>query len=245
MNKIKCAIIDDEPYTASVLEAYISELDTLELVGTFYNPIDALVYLQRYHVDLVFMDIMLPKVTGEAFLKLLPSRPKVIFLSSSKKRWIPGSDQNILDCLFKPIAFEAFLNGIDRVYAAIPPALRRRIVRKRKPARHNRGPFVYLFSAKTTVKVFLNEVIYIEGVRNYSRIKTTDREIVVFQGIAAIDERLMGRGFIKIHRAFIVPIAKITAFTSSTVEIGIHILPVSAPYRKQLTGLIKEGLKKI
>ncbi|MCF0070189.1 LytTR family DNA-binding domain-containing protein [Dyadobacter sp. CY261] len=234
-NKIKCLIIDDEPYTAHILEAYISELESLELVGTFYDAVDALRYLQQHKVDLLFLDIMLPKITGEAFLRLLPSRPRVVFLAAKKKRWRPGDDDYILHCLAKPIAFEDFLESIDRCYAAMPTVEWRGIPARARRASESRGPFAYLFSAKTTVKVFFNEVLYIEGVKNYAKIKTTEKEIVVYQGLSAIEARLVGKGFMRIHRSLIVAIDKITAFNGYMIEIDAHILPVSTPYRGDVT----------
>lgn len=242
MNKIKCVIIDHEPYTVSMLEAYVGELDELLLVGTFYNPIDALMYLQNHHVDLIFIDIMLPKVTGEAFLKLVPSRPKVIFLAARRQRWQSGANENVLDCLIKPIAYEDFLHSVQRCYTAIPPKLRRALPRKGRRSSRKRGPFVYMLSGSSTVKIFLNEVLYIESVRSYARVKTVETEIIVYQGLAAIESQLSSRGFLRIHRSFLVAVAKITGFTDCMVEIGVHILPVSAPYRGQLTKMIHANL---
>jgi DNA-binding LytR/AlgR family response regulator len=238
-------IIDDEPYTASILESYIRELDSLEHVGTFYHAIDALMYLQQHKIDLLFLDIMLPKVTGDAFLRMLPCRPRVVFLSNKKRRWVPGDDDYILGCLVKPIAFEDFLESIDRCYATIPPVVKRGFQSKSRKMVANPGPFVFLFSGKTVVKVFLREVLYIEGVKNYAKIKMTDREINVYQGLAAIEERLAGKGFMRIHRSLIVAISKITAFNDQMIEIDTHILPVSAPYRGKVARLIQAGIKNV
>ncbi|WP_353719433.1 LytTR family DNA-binding domain-containing protein [Dyadobacter sp. 676] len=245
MNKIKCLIIDDEPHAASILEAYISELESLELVGVFYHAVDALMYLQRHKIDLLFLDVMLPKVTGDAFLRLLPARPKVIFLSNKRKRWSRGGDDHILDLLVKPVAFEAFLEGIERYYATVPPLTRRAIQSKAKKASRNRGPFIYLFSGKVTVKIFLDEVLYIEGVKNYVKFRTTEREIVVHQGMTAIESRMAEHGFMRIHRSLIVATDKITAFGDTTIEIGAHILPVSAPYREKVQRLSRAAAENV
>lgn len=245
MSRIKCLIID-EPYASSVLESYIGELDSLEHVGTFYHAIDGLMYLQQNKIDLLFLDIMLPKVTGEAFLKLLPCRPRVIFLSEKKKRWRRGDDDYILDCLVKPITFESFLASIDHYFAAVPPPLMKRSSSaRRKRSAPDRGPFIYLFSGRTAVKVFLDEVLYVEGVKNYTKIKTTEKEMIVYQGLTAIEERFAGRGFMRVHRSLMVAINKITAFSEQTIEVATHILPVSAPYRRQVARLIRAGLKDV
>lgn len=195
MSRIKCLIID-EPYASSVLESYIGELESLEHVGTFYHAIDGLMYLQQNKIDLLFLDIMLPKVTGEAFLELLPCRPRVIFLSDRKKRWRRRNDKYIIDCLVKPITFESFLASIDRYYAAVPqPVMKRGSPGRRRRPAPDRGPFIYLFSGRSVVKVFLDEVLYIEGVKQYTKIKTTEKELIVYQGLTAIEERIAGRGF--------------------------------------------------
>jgi DNA-binding LytR/AlgR family response regulator len=245
MSRIKCLIIDDEPYTASILESYISELDSLEHVGTFYHAIDGLMYLQQNKIDLLFLDIMLPKVTGEAFLRMLPCRPRVVFLSNKKKRWAPGADNYILGCLVKPVAFEDFLESIDRCYATIPPVVKRSFQSKPRKAAPDLGPFVYLFSRKSAVKIFLREVLYIEGVKKYVKIKTAEREIVVYQGLAEIEGRLAGKGFMRIHRSLIVAVNKITAFNEQMIEIDTHILPVSAPYRGKVARLIRMGIRNV
>ncbi|MGG7664831.1 LytR/AlgR family response regulator transcription factor [Dyadobacter sp. BHUBP1] len=245
MSRIKCLIID-EPYASSVLESYIGEVDSLEHVGTFYHAIDGLMYLQQNKIDLLFLDIMLPKVTGEAFLKLLPCRPRVIFLSEKKKRWRRSDDDYILDCLVKPITFESFLASIDCYFAAVPPpVMKRNSSTRRKRSAPDRGPFIYLFSGRSAVKVYVNEVLYVEGVKKYTKIKTTEKEMIVYQGLTAIEERFAGRGFMRVHRSLIVAINKITAFTEHTVEVATHILPVSAPYRRQVARVIRAGLRNV
>ncbi|SEJ00339.1 two component transcriptional regulator, LytTR family [Dyadobacter sp. SG02] len=244
MSRIKCLIIDDEPHTASVLESYIGELDKLEHVGTFYHAIDGLMYLQRNKIDLLFLDILLPKVTGEAFLRMLPCRPRVILLSNKKRKWVPGDDDYILGCLVKPVAFEDFLEHIERCFAAIPAVKRSSRTRgKRKAA--DRGPFIFLFSGKSVVKVFLQEVIYIEGVRNFAKIRTAEKEITIYQGMSSIETHFAGKGFMRIHRSLIVAIDRVTAFSGQTIEIGTHILPVSAPYRERVARTIRAGLRDV
>jgi len=145
----------------------------------------------------------------------------------------------------KPIGFEAFLRSIDRCYAAMPPVTRRGPIQKRRRTTPSRGPFLYLFSGKSTVKVFLQEVLYIEGFRNVAKITTTEKEIVVQQGLAAIEARFAARGFMRVHRSLIVAISKITAFTGNTIEIGTHILPVSAPYRQKVERVIRAGMMSV
>ncbi|SDF53769.1 two component transcriptional regulator, LytTR family [Dyadobacter soli] len=245
MSRIKCLIIDDEPHAAGILESYIGELDALEHVGTFYEAIDALMYLQRNKIDLLFLDVMLPKVTGDAFLKMLPCRPRVIYLSTRKKKWKPGDDGHIMGCLRKPVAFNDFMTVIDRYFAAIPPAMRRSIQRRRKRPVADRGPFIYLFSDKSIVKVFTQEVLYIEGVKHYSKITTTEGEIIIHQGLAAIEGQFAGKGFMRIHRALIVSVCKVTGVGESTIQIGTHILPVSRPYRGKIRQEIHTGLRSV
>lgn len=245
MSRIKCLIID-EPYASNVLESYIGELESLEHVGTFYHAIDGLMYLQQNKIDLLFLDIMLPKVTGEAFLELLPCRPRVIFLSDRKKRWKRGDDEYILDCLVKPIAFERFLASIDRYYAAVPPpVVKRNVPTRRKRSAPDRGPFIYLFSGKSAVKVFLDEVLYMEGVKKYTKIKTSEKELIVYQRLTDVEMRFAGRGFMRVHRSLIVALNKVTAFTDQTIEIASHILPVSAPYRRQVARRILADLRDV
>lgn len=244
MNRIKCLIIDDEPRSANVLEAYIGELDSLELTAVFHHALDALMYLHQHEVDLIFLDIMIPKVTGQAFFGLLPSRPKVILLGHRRHRWRPGEDPYIVSFLPKPILFEDFLDSVDSYLAGTPLAARRVHPPKAARATQQRGPFVYVFSADTTVKIYLNEILYVESVKNCVRFRTDDEDIIVYQGLASVEGRLAGKGFLRIHRSLLVAIDRITALNEKTVELGRHILPITGPFRAGVSRMIRARIAR-
>lgn len=246
MSKIKCVILEDEPYAVSVLESYIGELDSLQLTATFYNPVDALMYLLQNKTDVLFLNVQLPNVKGLDFLKLVPSRPKVIFLAAANYRYVNMKESHILGCLLKPFRFEAFLRYIDKCFESIPPEVC--LVSSSlvcKSDRRASAPFIYLISGKAVIKVFLDDILYVEGVKTCARVTTVNGQIFVHQGLAEIQASLARRGFLRIHRSFIVAPSKITAFSDHAIEVNNCILPISGHYRIKVLKSLRAGTKNV
>ncbi|MHA4739961.1 LytR/AlgR family response regulator transcription factor [Dyadobacter sp. MSC1_007] len=234
MGKIKCMIIDDAPFVVSVLEAYIREVETLELTATFYNAVDGLMYLQQNKIDLLFLDADLPKITGEGFMRLVPSRPKVVFLGPPRNSKMRPLDDYVLDYLVEPVAFEHFVACITKYYATVPVGTPWPTVLE--PDQDLRGdePFLYLKSEKNMIKVYLREILYAEGIRDFVKIKTTGHDVIIYQRMGYIQARLPKKHFIRIHRSFIVARNKITSFNDMMIQVNMHILPVSRQYRAKV-----------
>ncbi len=227
MQKIRCLVVDDEPLAADVLENYIGQLDSLTLAGKCYNALDALLFLQQHKVDLLFLDIQMPKLTGIDFLKTLPQRPKVILTTAYRDYALEGFELNVLDYLLKPVPFERFLAAINKYHAAreVQPALPSMLIHPQQDA------FIYLKADKKMVKVFLRDILYIESLKDYVKVKTRGKEIVTYQRITYLEEKLPDEQFLRIHRSYIVAIDKIQSFNSVFIEVGGQELAIGRQYR--------------
>lgn len=233
-SKIRCLVVDDEPLAIAVLEDYIGQLETLTLAGTCSNAVEALLFLQKNKIDLLFLDIQMPKLSGIDFLKTLSNRPKVIFTTAFREHALEGFELNALDYLLKPIPFERFLIAINKYYPtgeathALPPLL--------TPTYQGIAsePFIYLKSDKKMVKVFLSEILYVESLKDYVRVKTISGEVVSYQRISYLEEKLPDRQFLRIHRAYIIAADKIKSFNNSMIEIAGQELPIGRQYKPEV-----------
>ncbi|WP_346320126.1 LytTR family DNA-binding domain-containing protein [Chitinophaga sp. YIM B06452] len=234
MNKIKCLVVDDEPLAVEVLVNYISQLDTLSLAGACHNAIDALKFLQKNRVDLLFLDIQMPKLSGIDFLKTLPHRPKVIFTTAFRDYALEGFELNVLDYLLKPVPFERFLVAINKYHAAqeTAPALPSLLISPAAGA--SADTFIYLKADKKMVKVFEKDILYIESLKDYVKVKTTEKEIITYQRITYLEEKLPEGRFLRIHRSYIIAVDKIRSFNSTAIEVGDIELPIGRQYRAEV-----------
>lgn len=242
MSRIKCIIVDD-PYSASILEVYIAELSTLERSGTFSNPVDALMFLQHSNVDLLFINTQLRGTTGTDFLKLVPGRPKVIFLVEQGKRWTGEEDDQVLGAISKPLQYEEFLNIVYQCHRCIPPKQRKASPTDDYRDQRTGERFIYFHSGKALIKVLLKDILYIESIKTKARITTTDQSIIVGHGLTDIQAKLPEADFLRIHRSLIVSINKVVAFNDYSVEINHCILPVAEQYHGKVMKLLRLAWK--
>lgn len=228
--ELKCVIVDDEPLAIEVLESYVEKVDRLSLVGKFRNAISAFDFLQMEEVDLMFLDIQMPKLTGIDFLKTLKNPPKVIFTTAFREYALEGFELEVSDYLLKPISFERFLKSISKVFEdsgnrISPPSIVSNIEDE---------PFVYFKVDKRMVKIRLNDILIIESIKDYVRVKTAEKEIVTHQQISYLEHKLPEDKFLRIHRSFIVAIDKIDAFSATEVEIDKKYVPIGRNYKNEV-----------
>ncbi|MDX5436163.1 MAG: response regulator transcription factor, partial [Pontibacter sp.] len=192
MNKLRCMIVDDEPLALDVLETFIQRLDNLELVCRCNNAVEAYSCLQSEHIDLLFLDIQMPKLTGIDFLKSLAHPPKVIFTTAYRDYAVEGFELNVVDYLLKPIAFERFLKAVSKVSGPEPQALQQAVApaQTAPTAQDFKDAFIYLKADKNMVKVMLADILYIESLKDYIRVKTETKEIISYQKISFLEEKL-------------------------------------------------------
>ncbi len=227
---IQCLIVDDEPMARDVIRRYIEKVPMLQLAGECGNAIDALMFLHNEKVDLIFLDIMMPHLTGTDFVKSLRHLPSVIFTTAYKEYALEGFELNVVDYLLKPISFDRFLRAVSKAF----PQKNEEPATNNSPAlpqekKANSG-FIYLKVDRKMIKVMLDDILYIESDRDYLRVFTHTNTIITRQTISSAEAMLSDNEFVRIHRSFIVSINKIKSFTHETVEIGNKELPIGRYY---------------
>lgn len=232
---MKCIIVDDEPLAIEILEAYVAKVEQLELAGTFRNAVSAFTFLQQHSVDLIFLDIQMPKLSGIDFLKTLRNPPKVIFTTAFRDYAIEGFDLEVADYLLKPIPFERFLKAVAKVlHQPAAPAS--------QPQIKADEDYVYFKVDKKMVKTRMADILYIESIKDYVKVRTPEREIITQQKISYLEESLPREQFIRIHRSFIVNREKIDAYSATDVEIGKFHVPIGRNYKNDVMKVLGKNV---
>jgi two-component system, LytTR family, response regulator len=230
MSKIKCIIVEDEPLAVKVLADYISQTPFLELQGTFKDAILATDYLRNNNVDLIFLDIHLPKLKGMAFLKTLTNPPAVIITTAYHQYAVEGFSLNVTDYLLKPFEFERFLIAVTKVKTLQ--------TEKQKPDEsEEKRDFIFLNVQKKKVKILYAEILYIESQKEYIKIVTTKKEYISKMSTHEIESLLPANLFKRIHRSFIVSVSKIESYTAEAVEMNGISIPIGRGYRDVIENL--------
>ena len=230
--KWKCLLVDDEPLAIEVLQSHIESVEQLEVVGTCNSAFKAMEFLKDNHVDLIFLDIHMPKLTGTAFVKTMQSPPKVIFTTAFKEYAADAFELNAVDYLLKPISLERFLRAVNKL-----PNISLGEAQDKQELSNNSG-FTYFRADRKMIKLFYDEILYIESVKDYIKIfRDGNNPILVKQTISATEDMLPKNLFLRIHRSFIVSIKKISAYTYYDVEIGKTEIPIGRLYRTELKKL--------
>jgi len=233
---IKCIIVDDEPMARDVVRRYLQKIPTLKLVGEFGNAIDATMFLQEQGVDMIFLDIKMPQLSGTEFVRSLRNVPKIIFTTAHKEYAHEGFELDVIDYLLKPIRFDRFLRAVNK---AFPQKLADVEVAASMPKEENKPAtsFIYLRVDRKMIKVILNDVLYIESDKDYVKVYTDKGFVITRQTIASIEAMLSDSQFIRVHRSYIVSLNKLKSFTAETVEIGDKELPIGKLYRNNFLKL--------
>lgn len=234
---IKCLIVDDEPPAREVLKRYVEETPGLELRGECANAVQALGFLQQQAIDLIFLDIRMPQLTGVDFLKSLKHTPKVIFTTAYSEYALEGYELDIVDFLMKPVRFERFLKAVNKAFPlqnAITPG------EEPAPAKEKRiESFVYFRADRKMVKVLLSDILYIESMKDYVKVITDGHPIITKQSISSVETMLPEKKFIRTHRSFIVSVDKIKSFTNELIEIGKTEIPIGKLYRNTVLKVLE------
>lgn len=225
--KLTSYIIDDEPLAIEVIKSYIVASDLLELKGTFLNPLKAFQAIHESPVDLVFLDIQMPKISGLDLIKSLKNPPAIILTTAYREFALQGFELDVVDYLLKPIPFERFLKAIDKV---------KRLQQENISWIPEKSPDEFLFFQKDKVnfKVLLRDIIYIESQRDYSVIISRKNEIKVLQKISDLEIQLMDKGFLRVHRSFIVNLELVDSWCSNELGINGKKIPIGRTYLKMV-----------
>ncbi len=233
--KARCLIVDDEPLAIQLLEAHVSRVPMLEIVGTCTNAMDAFEMLKKHQIDLLFLDIQMPMLTGVEFLKSLQNPPKVVFTTAYREYAMEGYELDVLDYLLKPITFERFFKSINK-YFDLGKSVDTTVQTSGQVGGEN--DYVFVNVNKKQIKVSFQDILYVESLKDYVRIHLVDQALITKDKISAFDSKLPD-GFMRVHRSYLVNKAKITAYTATDIEIGRVEIPIGVSYKREVIESLK------
>lgn len=240
--KIKCLVVDDEPPAIDVLVKYIQAVEDLELSATCSNAVEALGTLKHSPIDLLFLDIQMPQLLGTDFVRTLKNPPKVIFTTAYRKFAVEGFELDAVDYLLKPISFERFLKAVNKVLQTSI-----QVVSSSHPFDNQSSipeNFIYFRTDRKMVKVYLDDILYVESLKDYIKVITTSKQIITKQAISTLEDMLPSEKFLRIHRSYLVAINKIDSFTADDIQIGEKELPIGRMYHHEVIKALKSTISK-
>ncbi|MBK7558406.1 MAG: response regulator transcription factor [Chitinophagaceae bacterium] len=234
---INCLIIDDEPLSRKGLKEYIAEIDFLSLLGEFDNPLAATGILGSGEVQLLFLDIEMPKITGIDFFRSLTDPPAVIFTTAYPQYALDGFDVNALDYLVKPVSFDRFLKAALKAKDFFE-------VRQNNPVEAVPVYATDYFFIKTDsqlVKLFFDDILFVEALQNYVTIHTATKKYISYLTFKSVEDYLPAGQFLKVHKSFIIAAAKVDSIDGNEIRIGTHRIPISRSLKDDVTDKLVKG----
>ena len=232
--EIKCLIVDDEQLARKLLQEYIAKMPNLELAGQCKNPLEAMEVLGKTPVDLMFLDIQMPELTGVEFLKTMQKRPVVIFTTAYSEYALEGYELDIVDYLVKPFSFERFVKAINKASEYIQLKSRPQAVNAPEASQE----FISVHADHKIYKLKLDDIEYIEGLKEYVSYFTKDKRIIALESLKYLEATLPHDRFIRVHKSYIVPINKIKSLDGNQVEIGQKMIPVGRSYKDEVMRVV-------
>ncbi len=223
---IKCLIIDDEPLALDVIESHVSKIPFLKLVKKCSSALEALQVIKTEHIDLIFLDIQMPDLSGIEFMNTLNKKPLVIFTTAYNEYAVASYECDALDYLLKPIRFERFLKAVDKVYEKIT---KKEALVKIEPATFQ-NEFIFIKTDYKTVRVALSDILYVEGLQGYVIIKTEKEQVISLLSMNHVQESLPDNLFVRVHRSYIVAFNKIDSIERGILHIKDKIIPIGKSY---------------
>jgi DNA-binding LytR/AlgR family response regulator len=235
--KLRCLLIDDEPPALKVLARYISSINGLEIVGQCRNAIEALDILHQKTVDVIFLDIKMPRILGTEFLKNLTHPPKVIFVTAYREYAVDGFELDAVDYLVKPVSFERFFKAITKLNRLMGQETSTVATNEAS----NSAAFVYLKVDKDMKKIFVSEIEYIESWKDYVMVFLTGgKHFLVKQSITALENLLSEHLFMRIHRSYMVSLSKITGYNGLSIQLASKEIPIGRLYKQAVLEKLQE-----
>jgi len=230
--KIKCIIIDDEPLAVEVIQAHLSEFSNMELIGIFNNPIEALSMMENTSIDVIFLDINMPKMNGLEFIRSIGPKTNFIVTTAYREYAVESFDLDVLDYLVKPIPFARFLKSINK--------LSQKVLTEIKDDYSKEKSFIFLKVNKKLVKVKFEDILYIESLKDYIKVFSKTGDYLVHKSLTGITEELPQDQFIRIHRSFTIALDKIKEMEGNTVQIDNKRIPIGRKYLNHAKSIILE-----
>lgn len=238
--KTKCIIVDDEPLAIKLIKSHVSKFDFIEVVAECKSAIQAIDVLRTVNIDLMFLDINMPKITGLEFLKSLPHPPYVIITTAYREYALEGFDLNVVDYLLKPISFERFLKAINKYCERQAKNIN---IETTVSDSEIKKTFIYVQDGKTIHKINLDDILYFEGYGEYVKIHTIQKTYLSKETMHEYESSLQLNHFIRTHKSYIVSINKINAFTSSTILIQDKEIPIGRSYKESVNRILQYSKK--
>jgi DNA-binding LytR/AlgR family response regulator len=232
MNQINCLIVDDEPLSQDVIRGFVNEIPWLNLQGICFNALEAMEILHEEEVDLIFLDINLPKLSGIKFAKSLEKNPMIIFTTAYPEYAVEGFELDAVDYLVKPIAFERFVKAVNKA--------REQVEMKHSRLQKEGGGYLVLKSDKKLYKINEADILFIQSWGDYIKVFTKDRVIIATETMKNLESSL-GSHFIRIHKSYIVSTQSIRFIEGNQVRIGDQFLPIGLTYKDQLLEKLNAG----
>jgi DNA-binding LytR/AlgR family response regulator len=233
--KLRCLLVDDEPPALRVLQSHIANVNGLEIVALCKNAIEAIDILHEKPVDLIFLDIKMPKLLGTDFLKNLSNPPKIIFVTAYREYAVEGYDLDAVDYLLKPVSFERFFKAISKVKKIMGHEMHGPL----EEYKANPDSFVYLKVDKNMQKVLIADIVYIESWKDYVKIYlATGKYLLVKQSITSLENLLSSYRFLRVHRSYMVSIEKITGFNNLSIQLLSNEIPIGRLYKHAVMEVI-------
>lgn len=229
----KCLIVDDENLARELIETHLSQLDIFKIVGSCSSALEAHKILQVETIDLMFLDIEMPVLKGTDFFENLKHKPKVIFTTAYRDYALEGFELNAVDYLLKPITFQRFFKAIEKFIDTGKSSIKASESSKLKDS------YIFVQSNKKSIKVFYDDITYIESIKDYIKIHLKDSSLIIKQGLTVFHEKLDAR-FLRVHRSYVVNSIKITAFTKQDIEIGKVEIPIGDFYKANAMKQLKK-----
>ena len=236
---MNCIAIDDEPMALKVIQRFTDKVSFLNLVGVFQNPVKAMEYLQAHSVDLIFLDIQMPDLTGFQFLQSLPDPPMVIFTTAYSQYALDSYELDAVDYLLKPIPFDRFLKGVNKAQK-LHLAEKELLANHDESANDLNSPYLFLKSDTRIFKVKRADIRYIEGMRDYIAVHTSERRIMTLMSLTKMLVKLPDADFIRVHKSYIINLHHIKLIQHNRITIGEKEIPISNTYRENFFHRIEQ-----
>ena len=229
---INCLIVDDEPLALDLLESYISKISFLNLIAKCNEPLLSMDYFDRHQIDLLFIDIHMPDISGINFVKALNKKPETIFTTAHADYALAGYELNAVDYLLKPFSFERFVSAVNRA---------KDLIDYKNLKVGNSKDYFFINASHKIHKILYKDIVYLEGLKDYTKIHlaNTSAPLLILQNLKYFEDFLPKNEFIRIHRSYIVPIGKLNTITKKGVTIEQNYLPVGENYRSRFFAMIE------
>jgi len=232
--KYKCVIIDDEPMAIEVLQTHLSKLKNILVAASFTRPLEAMPYLSANHIDLLFLDIEMPAITGFGLLKAMTAKPKVIITTAHRNYAAEAFDFEVLDYLLKPISFERLIKAMNRFFEI------NAVSSGEKANEAGEHDFIIVKADKRFFKVFFNQILFIESMDDFIRIHILEARLDVYDRLVGMEEKLPAGRFLRVHRSYMVNRQKIDSFSTAEIFIGEHEIPIGKSYREKVVAILSK-----